>query len=110
MPRAGGVCPTPGCPNLRPCDTHKPPSRKWAGSTRRAQLPPNWTSIRRRILQRDRHRCTQCGAPANQVDHITPGNDHSDANLRALCHDCHQAKTKVESAQARAAAQRTRNV
>lgn len=74
----------------------------WVGSTRAARLPPNWaTEIRPRILARDNHTCHLCGGPgADRVDHITPGDDHTDANLAAV-HDtvwphCHRYKSSAE--------------
>jgi 5-methylcytosine-specific restriction endonuclease McrA len=82
----------------------------WAGSDRRHDLPPNWPSIRRRILRRDGHRCVvrdpygkRCSEPATDVDHIRPGNDHSDSNLRSVCEWHHDRKSAREGAAARAA-------
>ncbi|MFJ3248306.1 HNH endonuclease [Streptomyces sp. NPDC086782] len=81
----------------------------WSSSTRRARLPKDWARTRRRVLRRDKHACTNefsdgrvCGAPANQVDHITPGDDHSMANLRALCAWCHARKSATEGGRASA--------
>lgn len=75
----------------------------WQGSTRRQRLPPDWSRIRKRILRRDGHRCTErglddvrCYEVATEVDHIRPGDDHSDANLRALCSWHHQKKSSQE--------------
>lgn len=79
----------------------------WANSTRRARLPPGWaTVIVPRILKRDRRVCYLCGAPgADTVDHVRPGDDHSDSNLAAV-HDrnpphCHRTKSSREGATAR---------
>ncbi|MFI8084378.1 HNH endonuclease [Kitasatospora sp. NPDC086009] len=81
----------------------------WTTSTRRERLPANWPRIRRRILHRDGHACTatfsdgrRCGMPATDVDHIIPGDDHSDANLRALCGWCHAQKSASEGGTAAA--------
>lgn len=81
----------------------------WNGSTRRARLPKDWPRIRARVLRRDRHSCTMtfsdgriCGAPANQVDHVEPGDDHGMANLRALCEWCHTHKSSSEGGTAAA--------
>lgn len=66
-------------------------SSAWAGSNRRARLPANWHLIREVVLRRDGYICQwldrgkKCGDPANQVDHINPGDDNSLTNLRALC-------------------------
>jgi 5-methylcytosine-specific restriction protein A len=43
--------------------------------------------------------CVVCGAPATDVDHITPkrlGGRDDMANLQALCHSCHTRKTMRE--------------
>ncbi|MGK5520312.1 HNH endonuclease [Micromonospora sp. URMC 107] len=85
----------------------------WEGSDRRARLPSNWGTIRRRILRRDGYKCRQvfstgerCGAPANQVDHIERGDDHRPDNLQALCAYCHGVKTAGEAVEARRASPR----
>lgn len=100
MPRASSVCREHGCPHLTPCPAH-PPRKPWAGSTRRQRLPRNWERTRQAVLTRDAHRCTLCGAPANEVDHRIPGDNHSMTNLQALCTPCHKAKTQAEAAKAR---------
>lgn len=81
----------------------------WQGSTRRSRLPRNWAQIRRRVLRRDGAVCQTrfsdgrlCGAEATDVDHIVPGDDHSMANLRALCGWCHARKSAQEGGQAAA--------
>lgn len=96
---ARGVCPTSGCPNLRPCPTHQ--RKPWAGSTRRQRLPPDWERRRQAALTRDQHTCRACGARATEVDHINRGDDHQLANLQSLCHPCHRTKTQTEAAAAR---------
>jgi len=96
------VCCQPGCPELVSsgyCNTHTP--EPWSGSNRRAELPKDWGRRRRRVLRRDGYRCRRCGKPATDVDHVVPGDDHSDGNLQALCSDCHDAKTLEEAAAAR---------
>ncbi len=81
----------------------------WTNSDRRARLPKGWPTIRRRILRRDDHACTatfsddrRCGLPATDVDHIIPGDDHSDTNLRSLCGWCHARKSAHEGGTAAA--------
>nr|WP_079083629.1 HNH endonuclease [Streptomyces antibioticus] len=81
----------------------------WQGSTRRSRLPSNWPAIRRRVLRRDGYICQArfsegqlCGAPATDVDHIEAGDDHSMANLRALCGWCHARKSASEGGTAAA--------
>jgi HNH endonuclease len=56
--------------------------------------------LRWQILQRDHHRCTACGATANdgaklEVDHIKPlcaGGTNDPSNLRTLCRACNGGK------------------
>lgn len=81
----------------------------WEGSNRKARLPSDWTSIRRRILRRDKRQCQArlpfsrelCLAVATEVDHIQAGDDHRDDNLRAICSECHARKSSNEGVQAR---------
>jgi 5-methylcytosine-specific restriction protein A len=68
-----------------------------------------WVRLRRTILQRDRHLCQPCLArgrptPARTVDHIKPkaeGGTDDSANLRAICDECHKAKTTDEGHRAK---------
>lgn len=69
---------------------------KWEGSDRKSRLPDDWAKRRIRVLRRDGYRCHECGAPANQVDHIIPGDDHDLDNLRALCRRHHALKSSAE--------------
>ena len=85
-------------------------SGKWATSTRRARLPPDWGAIRPPILARDGHRCRWhlgggilCGAPANNVDHIDPNGPDTPDNLHSLCPPHHARKSATEGAAASAA-------
>jgi hypothetical protein len=87
------------------------------GSWRTAPLPKDWPTTRRRILGRDDRHCTwietlpdgghplapgaadhphRCALGANQVDHIGDPDDHSDANLRALCAWHHGHRTALQ--------------
>jgi 5-methylcytosine-specific restriction endonuclease McrA len=82
----------------------------WEGSYRRSRLPRDWQSRRARILRRDGYACQhreddgrRCGRPATDVDHIVPGDNHADTNLRALCRWHHQRKSSAEGAAGRAA-------
>jgi 5-methylcytosine-specific restriction enzyme A len=83
-------------------------SGNWNGTARRDRLPRDWHAIRRRILTRDGHHCTwvedgrRCSATATDVDHIERGDDHRDANLRALCGRHHRVKTAAEGNAAKA--------
>lgn len=81
----------------------------WEGSTRRQRLPKDWARIRRRIIRRDAGVCTwrysdgrQCELPGTDVDHITPGDDHRDENLRLLCTWHHARKSSSEGGTAAA--------
>lgn len=80
---------------------------QWSNSTRRDRLPPDWQKIRRRILKRDGFQCQSvkadgslCLEVANEVDHKEAGDDHSDANLEAICTWHHRKKSSREGAAA----------
>jgi 5-methylcytosine-specific restriction protein A len=78
---------------------------QWAGSSRRGRLPDDWPKIRNRVLKRDGRICHICHASgADGVDHVIPGDDHSEANLRAVHHNvepyCHRAKSSAEGGRA----------
>jgi 5-methylcytosine-specific restriction endonuclease McrA len=81
----------------------------WESSNRRQELPKNWATLRAKVLKRDGHQCTErdpntglrCTEHATDVDHISPGNDHSMTNLRALCQWHHRRKSGIEGGQAR---------
>lgn len=77
-------------------------------SARAERLPSDWTTRRVRVLRRDSYKCqardatgSKCGAPANQVDHIKHGDDHSYENLQALCRWHHARKSSAEGVAAR---------
>lgn len=77
-------------------------------SARHDALPGNWGTLRREVLKRDGGTCQEldehgrkCGAHANQVDHVRPGDDHSLGNLRSLCRVCHAIKSSAEGHAAR---------
>lgn len=80
----------------------------WDTSTRRSSLPPNWSTIRRRILRRDKYECQMlvdgwpCSDYANEVDHVLPSGPDSDDNLQSLCRRHHGAKSAREGNVARA--------
>lgn len=76
----------------------------WQGSTRRDRLPKNWQAIRRAVLERDYYSCLICGRPANQVDHVQPGDNHHPSNLQSLCPTHHTLKSSSEGGHARAKA------
>jgi 5-methylcytosine-specific restriction protein A len=80
----------------------------WETSDRRGRLPGNWDQLRRKVLRDAKHACQVklgpgriCGKHATEVDHIRAGDDHSFANLRAICSDCHGRKSSAEGNAAR---------
>ena len=80
----------------------------WTGR-RRLELPPNWRNLREQVLQRDDYQCVaitrdgaRCPEPADEVDHIRRGVDHSLENLQALCGWHHRRKTQAEAREAAA--------
>lgn len=79
----------------------------WDNKKRKAELPRDWHKRRAQVLKRDYRQCQwtdengMCRAPANQVDHITRGLDHSLENLQALCEFHHRKKTAAEAAASR---------
>lgn len=66
-----------------------------------------WSSVRDRVLERDDHTCQSCGADVSEdadadaeVDHIQAmtngGHPLDEQNLRTLCSECHQDKTRED--------------
>lgn len=86
----------------------------WKGSARRSELPADWSKIRKRIIRRDQgmcqwdlghgQKCLRTDEP--EVDHIKRGSDHSDSNLRTLCHWHHLRKSGSEGNEVTAAQRR----
>lgn len=71
----------------------------WTTSERRSELPPDWeTNYRQPVLKRAGYKCeiAGCSRRATDVDHKRRGNDHSHANLQALCGDHHGKKSARE--------------
>lgn len=61
------------------------------------ELPENWESIRKTVLERDGFCCVVCGGENLElhVDHIIPrkwGGSHEKDNLRTLCRHCHRCR------------------
>jgi 5-methylcytosine-specific restriction protein A len=86
-------------------------SGRWAGSTSRDDLPPDWSQRRDATRKRAGGRCEgrdhgiRCRNLGTDCDHITPrwlGGTHDLTNLQWLCTSCHKSKTAREAAQARA--------
>lgn len=76
---------------------------RWADSNRRSRLPKDWSSrIVPRIRKRDHNRCVRCSSTTRlEVHHIGDDDDHGDANLETLCHDCHATETSRQATAAR---------
>lgn len=79
----------------------------WAGSDRAQRLPADWPQRKAAAWRRDGDICWWCGRGGagpgqGQIDHKTPGDDHSLANLAPI-HPvpCHAQKTAAEGNQAR---------
>jgi len=78
----------------------------WESSDRKAELPPDWDAIRKRVGDRDGWRCQWprddrrsgiCGQPARDCDHREDPHDHRDVALWMLCRWHHNRKTQDES-------------
>lgn len=81
----------------------------WPQTSRR-QLPPGWARTRQRVLHRDPicrcegcPLCTSkgCPRPSTDCDHIGNPDNHTDTNLRGLCHPCHKHRSAHQGAAAR---------
>ena len=88
------------------CDKHKPKAWDHNGKTASQRgYGKQWRATRAVIMRRDLGLCQVCKkkgmiTKATEVDHIlhkAAGGDDSDANLQAICHTCHRAKTRMES-------------
>ena len=59
-----------------------------------------WSRLRRRILERDRWRCSRCSRAGRlEVDHRQPvsrGGSNDPSNLQTLCVRCHRHKSRAE--------------
>lgn len=62
---------------------------------RRLYATARWRRVRAEVLQRDQHRCTECGAVGGadplEVHHVDGwrGGFWAEENLRTLCRRCH---------------------
>lgn len=93
-----------------------PKSNRFATSTRRAELPANWQTLRKITRRNAGGRCEwmtngiRCTARGTDCDHIDDPDDHSVDNLQWLCHPHHEIKTKAETTAARHPGSRKRPV
>lgn len=60
-----------------------------------SQYPDNWDSLRKDVLERDGHKCKNCGGDNMElhVHHIEPlsqGGSNAQDNLKTLCKSCHE--------------------
>jgi 5-methylcytosine-specific restriction enzyme A len=98
-------CSKPGCPHRVPCPLHgKRPWEHDRPSSAGRGYGAEWRKLRLRILERDRHTCTNCGKPASTVDHRKPrhlGGTDDPSNLTSLCERCHETKSAREGASVR---------
>lgn len=72
----------------------------WSTSNRRERLPENWPALRKQVFRIKGRLCALryagCQTEATEVDHITPGDDHSLGNLQPACASCHAQKSALE--------------
>ncbi len=66
-----------------------------------------WATVRRYVLERDGHRCVECGRAGHlECDHVTPlkrkpnQNPYDISGLQSLCRGCHIAKSARENRRA----------
>lgn len=105
------ACSRPGCPkyatNRGYCEDHQRPAWEKGSRSRSGGYGWRWTKLRRQVLERDGYLCQPCLkvgrlTRATEVDHvlnIAAGGTDSPDNLRAICTQCHRAKTRREASQ-----------
>src|SRR5262245_5963722 len=110
MPTAALLpCPVPRCPTLTPgggrCPLHarlldQPRANR---AVRRWYFTARWRRLRLAVLADACQTCAACGQVRLEldIDHIVPHQGDAvrfwdRANLQALCHGCHSAKTRHE--------------
>lgn len=97
------ICPEPGCPTFTTggrCARHQALGEKSRGTARQRGYTARWERFRRHYLRRH-PQCVSCGSTATDVDHVDGlgplgPRGYDPANLRALCHPCHSARTAVD--------------
>lgn len=97
------ACGNPNCPHhardgCHLCAEHMQEFNARRPTSTQQGYGAKWRKLRAWILSGE-PLCRVCGAPATDVDHITPkargGTDDVD-NLQPLCHECHSRKTALE--------------
>jgi len=74
----------------------------WAGSTRAARLPADWSTRRMLVRVRAGGRCevvesgVRCHFLGAECDHVIPGDNHDLDNLQWICRPHHAAKSSRE--------------
>lgn len=94
-------CPRADCPHTQPCPDHKPSHRTRTNPRSKIYDTKRWKTLRRAKLTATPQCETHgCDTPATDVDHIISlragGAPYDWANLQALCHPHHSAKTAAE--------------
>ncbi|WP_152030908.1 hypothetical protein [Agromyces aureus] len=75
----------------------------WHSSNRRATLPKDWTTVRKRIRARADGMCEhrtngrRCTNPGTECHHIGSATDHRDEMLEWICSDCHKVETQKQA-------------
>ena len=100
-------------PRVATIEKHAAATGGWS-ATRRASrhargYGAEWDRARAKVMERDRGLCQPCARRghvvlARDVDHKVPkfeGGSDDEANLQAICADCHRVKTAEESKRAR---------
>jgi 5-methylcytosine-specific restriction endonuclease McrA len=69
--------------------------KRWKAAAQPLRQVPNWSAIRRSIMDRDGYACRVCGATTDESDLHVHHVDWDRANNRrknlvTLCQDCHQ--------------------
>lgn len=102
--RAARPCGVKECPGLvrdGACSLCGPVRRRadrGRGTAAQRGYGARWQRLRK-LYVRHHPLCVVCGAPATDVDHITPkrrGGSDDESNLQALCSTCHNRKTNRE--------------
>lgn len=77
-------------PNIKKTTQHRIHEAK----NKKKYYTEQWDSIRKKVYQRDGHRCVMCGKKGKiSAHHIVPvklSKDNSQSNLVSLCDSCHK--------------------